>query len=463
MEGLERLAAALPPAKFEAPCDCEICMLLYAGHRSSAGQVLKYAGHLSNEAATTMAAERTRSIQHDKDHIASMIKRHGNAILKKWRRDQQSRRKTLQRVNTDIYPTRDPLLNMLGTPGSTTNEEVTHNRMALLLPYINLENLVEDSSFLINLLQNRSNYPPGQWVPFDNAQLQPAWRQALLPVLSAYGCIVLHGPAYGTWKTFSDDEVHRGDAYGTPRGLLILEAQKALMSFLRAMVDGIYGNAVLPTFRTAPTAASLLPSTAPTAAYDKWLPFLNSPSSREAARSSFGSVFARQPFSSPPVFNIDTLMDIAETRAAQAQDELWLLQTDLEYFLSVVKYFESQWFDKVPGISEMRTLQPEEKYDNIGRIVTQKVVTRARDWQWLVELCQCVRQEVEDFVEDITKGMELPTVYERELGCLFTLVKHCLKREQDDHRETDVQICRLSRQLQGQTDNRYFSRLGLGS
>lgn len=160
MEGLERLAAALPPAKFEAPCDCEICMLQYPGHRSSAGQVLNYAGHLSNEAATTKAAERTRSIQRDKDHIASMIKSHGNAILKKWRRDQQYRRNTLQRVDTHIYPTRDPLLNMLGTPGSTTNEEVTKNRMALLLPYINLEDLVEDSSVLINLLHNRSNYPP---------------------------------------------------------------------------------------------------------------------------------------------------------------------------------------------------------------------------------------------------------------------------------------------------------------
>lgn len=251
-------------------------------------------------------------------------------------------------------------------------------------------------------------------------------------MVSAYGCIVLRGPTFGTWKAFSDDEVHRGDAYGTPRGLLILEAQKALMSFLRAMADVIYGNAILPNVRTAPIAASLTHGPALTAACDKWLPFLHSPSSRVAARSSFGSVFARQPFSSPPVFNIDTLMDIAETRAAQAQDELWLLQTDLEYFLSVVKYFESQWFDKVPGLSEMRTLHPEEKYDNIGRIVTQKVVTRARDWQWLVELCECVRREVEDSVEDITQGMELPTVYERELGCLFTLVKHCLQREQDD-------------------------------
>lgn len=432
MEALGKLAAALPPANFEEPCDCDYCMLQYAGHKSSAGQDLKYEGYLSNEAAAKKAAEYTERIQQARDHIAYMTNNHGNAILKKWRRDQQYRRKTLQKVKADIYPTRDPLLNMLGTPNSTSSEDLADNRMALLLPYINLEDLIEDSSHLISLLHNRSRYPPEQWVPFDNSQLQPAWRQAVLPELFAYGCVEMHGPDYGTWKAFSDGEVHRGDAHGTPRGLLILEAQEALLSFLRAMVDEIYGKAVLPEIQSTPIAALLFPSTAPTAACDKWMPFLNSPSSREVARSSFGSAFAQQPFSSPPGFNIETLLDIAETRAAQAKDELWLLQTDLEYFLSVVGYFESQWFDKVPGITEMRVLLPEEKYDNVGHIVTEKVLIRAADWQWLVKLCLCVKREIESSTEEICPGVDLPAVYERELGCLFTLVKNCLQREQDD-------------------------------
>lgn len=36
---------------------------------------------------------------------------------------------------------------------------------------------------------------------------------------------MMRGPEYGRWKELSNDEVERGDAYETPRGLLILEAQ----------------------------------------------------------------------------------------------------------------------------------------------------------------------------------------------------------------------------------------------
>ncbi len=432
MEGLERFAAALPPTEFEAPCDCDYCMLQYAGHNASADLVLSYAGHLSNEAAAKRAGEYTESIQKNRQHIICMINNHGNAILKKWRRDQQYRRKTLLKVDPSIYPTRNPMLSMLGTPGSTSSEDLTNSRRAFLLPYINLEDLIGDGSNLIKLLHKRCEFPLEQWVPFDNAQLKPAWKQALLRVSSAYGCIVMHGPEFGRWKAFDEDEVHRGDAYGTPRGLLILQAQKALFSFLRATIDEISGGSVAHDVQSRLVTAPLLPITAPTAACDKWLPFLNALSSREGPRSSFGSAFAEQPFSSPPVFDVDTLLDISENRAAQAQDELWLLQTDLVYFVGVAGYFQSQWYDRVPGVTDIHDLDEEEKYDNVGHTITEKVLIRATNWQWLRELCQSVQREFRISMTDIHAGEELPEIYETELGFLFTVVKNCLFQEQTD-------------------------------
>ena len=45
---------------------------------------------------------------------------------------------------------------------------------------------------------------------------------------------------------------------------------------------------------------------------------------QESTRSSFGAVFAKQAFAEPPKFDINVLLDIAETQIAEAHDELWL-------------------------------------------------------------------------------------------------------------------------------------------
>lgn len=47
------------------------------------------------------------------------------------------------------------MVTMLGTPISTAKNQLANNRRAFLLPYINLEDLVEDCSNLVKLLHNR--------------------------------------------------------------------------------------------------------------------------------------------------------------------------------------------------------------------------------------------------------------------------------------------------------------------
>lgn len=126
------------------------------------------------------------------------------------------------------------------------------------------------------------------------------------------------------------------------------------------------------------------------------------------------------------------LLDISEHRAAQAQDELWLLQTDLGYFLCVAGYFESSWYDRVPGLTGIRILDAEEKYDNVEHTITEKILIRASDWQWLVESCHSVIREFRTCSTDNRPGEELPEIYERELGFLYTFVIKCLFREQND-------------------------------
>ena len=143
----------------------------------------------------------------------------------------------LIKAEPDIYPFSQPIIDIASRVKML--QEARKHKAAYLLPYINIEDLSKDSANFIRLLHHRTTFPPQAWVHFDNAQLQPGWKQGGPGEKSAEGCIVMHGEKYGAWKEFDRQAVHRGDAYGAIRGLVILEAQQILMSFLRKMVTTI--------------------------------------------------------------------------------------------------------------------------------------------------------------------------------------------------------------------------------
>ena len=51
----------------------------------------------------------------------------------------------------------------------------------------------------------------------------------------------------------------------------------------------------------------------------------------------FWSPYLNQPFSAPPLWNIDNLLSLARTRLDAAGDHLWLLQTDPAYMRYYIK------------------------------------------------------------------------------------------------------------------------------
>ena len=102
------------------------------------------------------------------------------------------------------------------------------------------------------------------------------------------------------------------------------------------------------------------------------------------------------------------MIDIAEDQANEAQDELCLLQTDLDYFHDRSRYQEATWFDKIEKGSHQHLFTAKQKFDNIGFIMTIKVVLGARDWQWLLEECQNVKRELRMSGSDISPGKPLP-------------------------------------------------------
>lgn len=104
---------------------------------------------------------------------------------------------------------------------------------------------------------------------------------------------------FGKWKTFHADEVHRGDAYGAPKGLLLLETQQSVSAFLPKMIAVILGNAG-NTDTPARQKKTSISSSLVSGKIDQfpvqrdWLQYFESKQCQRLSKFSFGSTHAEQ-------------------------------------------------------------------------------------------------------------------------------------------------------------------------
>ena len=415
---------------FKPPCHCAECRLQYRYTSSGNFPQYAYIGWLEAEEASDTVKTYYCSIVRDCNYLRRTAESHGSLMLQQWCRGSKQRRAILHKAVPDMYGTHNPLMEIVhsldGVEGSLMKQR--SYKSAYMMPYLNVDDLVEDPHRLIGLLHHRTHNTFASWVPFDNWILQISWDQAAFTEKSAEGCVLMHHANYATLTDFDQDAVHRGEAYTTPRALLILETQQRLMEILRKVVAVMLADAdTAPLLERIPMSQSI--STVPTfKPCQEWVDFLDS---RELhcgqPWQSFATICVERPFSGAPECDIDVLVEIAEGRASEAQDELWLLQSDLEYFYDRAKYHEARWFDKIPGLDAMKHFTAKEKRDNIGYIVTIDALMRARDWQWILEECEKVkteemRHEAEIIETKATFGRALPPGYEDALGSLYKLI-----------------------------------------
>ena len=376
---------------FQPPCECKICHRQYNTKDDQNYVYWHYFGHTEDPAS--LAQSFAKAIKQDRDFLYHKILESAPALLKRWRsRGEAKRKEILVTAQPDMYPYSQPLIDI--TSREKKLQEARKHRSAYLLPYINIEDLSKDSVNFIRLLHHRTTYPPQDWVHFDNAQLQPGWMQGGFEEKSAEGCVMMCDEEYGTWKDFDRIAVHRGDAYGAIRGLLILEAQQRLMSFLRKMVTTILKDASASGQEKEASDRILTSVAFPR--YDltpsnKWTRFVEADMHRDKPWLSVASLYTQQPYSTPPSFDIDVMIEIAETKAMEAADELWLLQTDPEYFHELMRRHEREWFDSIPKVQALKSFSPKEKAENIGYAVTVNMAIQARDWGWILKECQTLK------------------------------------------------------------------------
>ena len=409
---------------FQPPCECSICLRQYRTKDQQECIYWHYLKHAQNPA--NLAQSLARSIKEDREFLFEKIISSGTSLLKRWRNSEAKRKVYLEKVQPHIYPFSQPLIDIASR--IKLLPEARKHKNAYLLPYINIEDLSKNSTYLIRLLHYRTTVPPEDFVHFDNAQMQPGWTYGGLSEKSAEGCIVMQGEQYGIWKDFDRQAVHNGNAYGAIRGLLILEAQQVLMSFLRQTVCIILDVSATKPEGHHPETPNTSPASAAFPYYDlsscsKWMRFIKAEPHQNQAWLSVASVYTQQAYSSPPCFDIDTMIEIAETKAMEAGDELWLLQTDLDYFHDLLKRHERAWIDSMPGVEKLKTFSLQDKMDNIGYIMTVKMVIQARDWQWLLEECRAVKKRIAMPDAKLRMGEPLPVEYKKALCGLHYLLR----------------------------------------
>lgn len=297
----------------------------------------------------------------------------------------------------ELYEQRWLLPRYSSTPESKRwNSQTRDRRCQLLLPWLSLDVLKTNPAVLLALLHYRTVYSPQDWAPYDSRQLTVSWACGHFDVEYSRKNVVLYGPRYGELVDWQAGPAHRADILGFPRALLVLEAQAYLMGILRKIVD-----------KTLESADLSKPATS-----EKWKSVTNL-GFKQSGTVEFWSPYTNQAYSAPPVFDIDKLLSIVQTRLDAASDHLWFLQTEPAYMRRYIRIlFQGEFF---------KLVNP----DEVGLLLVQELfqdLTACWWWQWVRNEAEYVKYR-RDYVRDnIHPGERLPPSYDRAVGALELLL-----------------------------------------
>lgn len=335
---------------FHTLCDCSECANHFRVGESRVWAHLTYTDDVSQAEGQKMIDELLERIEKDRAYLSEQCLSYGTKIEKFWvelgTKDVRDAKKRLKKSRLSTEDAQkihhkarekfllevEPSLCQFSFPEGHLAHQYRDRNLGIeirnhhpnvpLAPYINVETLVEDPSRLLGLLKGRLQYTPQDWLPFDSLQLQLHWDVGSIPLVFCVGnhCVSMSGSTFGSVVDFEVDQVHNWEMIGFPRAKAILDSQAFILGFLRGMVGKI-----------VETMIKSLSSSA-----DSWLT-QQSPQKRYENTLEFASSYLNQPFSSPPLFDIDHLVSLAESNLNAKRDHLWLCQTDPDYMLHWVK------------------------------------------------------------------------------------------------------------------------------
>jgi len=381
------------------PCECVDCQNQFYMTEEQKQDRFSYKTQISDVEAREILKDYISRIRNDREFLQKQCVVYGDKILSRWRKkSRQQRAACLLHAEPDLYPQQWFIPRYTNT--SPEWKDARKYRKSFLLPYLNVELLKTNPAVFFGLLHNRTLYPPEDWVSFDNKELTLGWAMGYFDLEFCGHCVVMHGARYGELAPWEPKAAHRSDIIGFPRARLIIEAQACLLGFLRRVVDQI------------------LPSASPEqpVSSSKWVE-MTKMGFKKGGDLAFWSQYTYQPFSAPPVFNIDTLLSQAKARLDAKGDHLWLLETEPTYMRRHIQLILQ---GEIIKSSERRVTYPmilgEFCYD----------VEAYWFWQWVYDEFQNARICSLRYRDHIHAGEALPQKYDKALGALELLLVNAM-------------------------------------
>ncbi|KAI9742331.1 MAG: hypothetical protein M1818_003864 [Claussenomyces sp. TS43310] len=385
---------------YESPCLCLLCGQQFRRACLQDQPKYQYSSTLSDDDARQITTTLVHDQGKDRAYLQESCNHHGNRIMNKWKKaSRQKREEWLLSADKDIS-VRPWSYFYQKFPGSSP-EQLHEPRAARLLPYIALKTLKMNPSRLLGLLHGRSSHPPEQWASFDNKQLITPWRDGLMALDFNSKCVTMVGPNYGQLTAWEEVASHENIIIGFPRGRLVLEAQQRLLKFLRRIVEILLESV---------DSASLIAS-------DRWTQQAACGFTKVATAELWS--LANQPFSTPPMFDIDQIISVVRLHQGAAEDHLWLLQTDFRYLQWNIRALR----DDLGGREQSKTLWTVLAWDIVGNFWDLKA------WEELLVQCQKVKaHSAENAARMMSSNVLLPS-YDEALELLRRLLLGSRRRQ----------------------------------
>lgn len=385
---------------YTPPCECDDCQHGFYATLEQYRPAFSYRGRVPDSDAKRIAAAHIRDAQQERKYLLQRLASHADIIIKRWKKKSPEKRQALlAETIPELYEHQWLIPRYSHMPESKLGglvDRAWSRRCQLLLPWLSLEVLKMNPAVLFALLHNRTAYPPQDWATFDGRQLILSWAMGYFDVQYSAKCVIMYGPRYGELVDWQAGPAHRADIIGFPKACLILEGQAYLMGALRKIVDKILEGVDL----SKPTTP------------EKWK-LMTQLGFRHTNEVELWSPYTNQAFSAPPVFSIDNLISIAQTRLDALADHLWVLQIEPHYMRRYI-----------------RLLRQGEVYrsvdkDAAGALLTTQLfkdVSTYWRWSWIKNECTYVKSVHDRFRDSIRPGECLPSVYDRALGALELLL-----------------------------------------
>ncbi|KAI7202392.1 hypothetical protein KC316_g1550 [Hortaea werneckii] len=290
---------------------------------------MRYRAVHSDDEARALIRKHVQSIHRHLASITTKLQTHGNAFLKRWSKKPIAKRVACLKEALPCIPQRrfhhaeHLRWVLINTTFDTRIASDFHE--GFLNQFLDSDSLSQDPWRLLALVHFRTKFPPSGWIRWDMRQLATPFAQGGLKMSYNPHCVVMKSEGFGDLVQWTESAAHCREAVGFPLAEVALQGQARLARFLANMVEKVLeGSDAGP-------------------GHEKWMAKVQEFESGTASETSPFPL----PFSAPPRYVPERLLEVIEGRIAHAERNFWRAQTEPDYLRQLLLTVKaSTWFSQ---------------------------------------------------------------------------------------------------------------------